>query len=215
MMNGSNGLWRKSGSILLSSALWRNPVLTAALGLCPVAAASLTVKSAAALSLMMLFMMTPVSLLSCWIGDRIHTWVRPAVILVCSAVIYVPAFILADLLIPQVLPVLMFYTPLLITNSILLSHANDYAPGHLAIAAAADSIGCTVGFAICALLVAAARGIFANGIFWESPSHMSGPAAQPFGALILLGFLAALLQAVNRKRLRRRKYQKKERRSRL
>ena len=33
---------RKSGAIFANSALWRNPILTAALGIYPAAAASLT-----------------------------------------------------------------------------------------------------------------------------------------------------------------------------
>ena len=190
---------RKSGAIFANSALWRNPILTAALGIYPAAAASLTVKTSVAFALMLLLTMTPV-----W---RIPSWIRPAVVAVCSAALYAPAFLLVNWLVPGVLPLLTLYAPLVITNSLLLSHANDYAPDHKVIAVLADCIGCSVGFAAVAILVSVMRTLWMQRGFWENAVE-----AHPFSALILLGFLAAFLQLLNRRRARRRARRTRERR---
>lgn len=203
---------RKSGAIFANSALWRNPILTAALGIYPAAAASLTVKTSVAFALMLLLTMTPVCLISCLIGRRIPSWIRPAVVAVCSAALYAPAFLLVNWLVPDVLPLLTLYAPLVITNSLLLSHANDYAPDHKVIAVLADCIGCSVGFAAVAILVSVMRTLWMQRGFWENPVRIPAVEAHPFSALILLGFLAAFLQLLNRRRARRRARRTRERR---
>ena len=200
MTRKTKRLLRKSGSVFVSAALWRNPVLTAALGIYPVIAAACTLKTGIALALMMLFTMPFVCLIFCFVGNRIPSWIRPGAVVVCSAVFYGPAFLLVNYLLPNVLPELTLYAPLMITNSVVLSHANDYAPSHRAIAVVADSLGSTAGFAGTVILVSAVRGLWMNGIFWEPASKATGVASLPFVGLILLAFLAALLQRANHKR---------------
>jgi Na+-transporting NADH:ubiquinone oxidoreductase subunit NqrD len=102
---------------------------------------------------------------------------------------------------------------LMICNSILFSRAEEYAPEHVAVAVAADSLGCSAGFALVAFLAALVRSVWLGKISLPfAAGFAAGRAADlPFAGFLLLGFLAAFLQWGNRLRARRRAERMKRR----
>ncbi|MFU0832065.1 MAG: Electron transport complex protein RnfE [Oscillospiraceae bacterium] len=198
-------LIRGARSIFLNGLLFRNPILIGALGMYPIAAVAYSVKNAAALSILFLTVSVPVSLVLCLAGMLVPRWFRPALVLLVSACFYVPAGYLANLILPDSVSSLGMAAGLTICNSVIYSRAEEYAPEHLAAAAAADSLGCSAGFALTAYLVALLRGAAQKGISLPGGlNFVIGDAAKlPFAGFLLIGFFAALVQWINRLRARR------------
>lgn len=192
---------REAGMIFANGLLFRNPVLIGALGLYPVVAAGYRLQNALALSLMMLLMMVPTCLITGWMGEKLPAWVRPAMVLLLSAVFYLPASWILGLVMPAAFSGLGLYGALMIGNSIVLSRANDYAPSHITLAVLADSLGCTAGFALVLCAVSAIRELLAEGTLLGVPvaavPALQRPAAYPFAGFILLGLFSALVQHLN------------------
>ena len=190
---------RGAGPIFFNGLLFRNPVLIGALGMYPVAAAAWSPANAAALSLLFFLLSLPSSLSLCLTGMLVPRWFRPGLVLLVSAAFYYPAAILTDLLVPNSISNLGMAAGLMICNSVIFSRADEYAPEHVAAAVAADSLGCSAGFALVAFTAALLREAWLKGV--------GIPAARaadlPFAGFLLLGFLAALLQWINRLRAQR------------
>lgn len=190
-------LMKESVGIFLNGLLFRNPVALGALGLFPVVGAGYSIENAAVLSLMMLVMMLPVCLLSGWL--KIPVWIRPAMVLVLSGILYIPAAYLTKWLLPQAVSALGLYAILMIGNSIVLSRANDYAPTHISLAVLMDSLGCTAGFSAVLFVVAALREIWDKLVASTGGVYHAG--TYPLVGFLLLGMIAALIQHANAKRV--------------
>ena len=105
----------------------RNVVLTAGLGLFPILVGCLDGKSAAALSLLCLYTTVPVCLVSSLVGKYLPLWVRPPL----SAVLAAGILLLVDLGQPWLLRTCGIPGYLMAVGTVMLSHASDYAPGHV------------------------------------------------------------------------------------
>lgn len=203
-MKRNGQLLRGARSIFLNGLLFRNPVLVGALGLYPLVAAARSVGSAAALSLLFLLLALPCGLILCFFGMLAPRWFRPGLVLLVSAACYPAAAALADLLLPGSVSGLGMAAGLMICNSAVYSRAEEYAPEHVAAAVLADAFGCSLGFAGVAFLLGALRGLWLTG---SLPGAVLPPAGKgfdlPFAGFLMLGFLAALLQWLNRRRAER------------
>lgn len=200
-------LFAETSKIFVNGMLFRNPVLYAALGLYPVAAAGTSLRSAVELSLLFLLIALPTGLISCAVGQLLPFWARPGAVLAASALVFLPAARLTERVFPGSMAALGMFGGLMLCNSVILSRANEYAPTHIGWAVAADAVGCSVGFALVICLIAAVREYWLTGGLWNANDGLSFATASgvalPFFGFILLGFLAALLQWVNRKRSER------------
>ncbi|MCI1965541.1 MAG: hypothetical protein LKJ17_05345 [Oscillospiraceae bacterium] len=195
---------RAAVPIFLNGLLFRNPVLIRALGMYPIVAAAWNTKNAAGLSILFLALSLSSSLLLCLTGMLVPRWFRPGLVLLVSAALYVPAGALADWLVPNSISNLGMAAGLMICNSVIFSHAEEYAPEHVAVAVAADALGCSAGFALTAFLVASVRSAWLNGFHLPFVGFVMGRASDfPFAGFLLLGFLAALVQWMNHLRARR------------
>ena len=204
MKRSREALLRGAGSIFLNGLLFRNPVLIGALGLYPVAGAARDLESAAALSVLFLALALSSGLILCFLGLLVPRWFRPGLALLVSAACYLPAGRLTDLLLPGSVSGLGMAAGLMICNSVILSRAEEYAPEHVAAAVAADAAGCSGGFACVAFLSGALRGFWMTG---SLPGIAAAPLGRgfdlPFAGFLLLGFLSALAQWINRKHTER------------
>ncbi len=203
-MKNKKGLFQEMVKIFLNGLFYKNPVLVGALGLYPVVAAGYNLKNAVELSLLFLFISLPAALLFCLVGEMVPLWIRPGLVLIASAVFYVPGAWLTEKIIPGSIAALSMFASLMICNSMILSRANDYAPTHIGWAVAADSVGCSIGFSLVICLSAAIRELWLKGGLWHANTGVYGTAdasvSLPFFGFILLGFFAAFVQWVNEKR---------------
>lgn len=183
--------------------LYKNPVLVGAIGLCPVIAGGTTLKNGAALAILLALLLLPTCLICSLVGDKVPMWLRPPAILVLSAALYVPAGLFTERLLPGTLPGLGIYAPLMVANAIITSRAKNFACRHIYYAAVVDAAGCALGFALVILLGSGIRELLAFGTLWDHPLAAAGavPAARyVFAGFVLVGFFAALVQAVKHHR---------------
>ena len=202
-MNERLRWFRGTGVIFRSGLLFRNPVLVGALGLYPIVAAGFGLKTAVALSLLFLLIAIPSELVLCACGLFVPKWARPAVVLLVTAVFYVPAMLALGRLMPGTADTLGMAAALTTCNSLLYSRAEEYAPEHIFPAVLADAAGCSVGFAGVFCLVASVRELWLTGGVWNLGMAGAGVGSGldlPFAGFLLLGLFAALAQRINLRR---------------
>ncbi len=198
--------------VFANGLLYKNPVLIGAIGLCPVVAAGVTLKNGVALSLLLGAMLLPACLLFSLVGDKVPMWLRPPVILVLSAALYIPAGIFTEKVLPGSLSALGVYAPLMTANAIIASRAKHFSARHVYYAALVDGAGCALGFAVVICLGSAVREVLWRGALWDIPLGIGGGISgvqYVFAGFILLGFFSAAAQAAARKREKRRKAREK------
>ena len=200
---GTSG--RRARQIFAHRILSENPLLIALLGLYPVAAACHTLKNALELSVMLAVLIPPAAVLFCCVGGRIPLWLRPAAVLACSAVLYLPAAGLMELIFPGAVNELGIFAGLMVCNSMMLSRLTEYAPGHSGREVAADAAGCALGYCLMMCLTAAIREFIRLGGVWNDKGAsffgVTGKSTlAPFFGFLLVGFLAALAQHINLRR---------------
>ena len=94
---------------------------------------------------------------------------------------------------------------MMVVNSMVLSRSAQYAPDHIPSAVLADTVGCSLGGTLVMCLAALIREWFQYGgvsVDRIVSAYGSG-AAHPFFGFLILGFLAALVQYINRRRAER------------
>lgn len=190
-------------NIFIKGAVIFNPVLVQFAGLCPVVAASATLKSAVILSAVMFVDLTVVCVIASALLKKIPRWVRMPIYLllglaiICPLLYYIENATLTDLSLSM-----KIYIPLIAVNSITAVHCEQFAVKNSVKAAFYDAATVGLGAAAVFIVCGAVREIFGSGSIAGIPVHIPVTfrgAALPFGCLILLGFLSALLRAFTRK----------------
>ena len=197
---------REVGSVFGNSLLLRNPLLVAALGLYPAAACG-PLSQALPLSCLLVLQSVLAGVILCLAGSFLPAWLRPGAVLAVSALCWAPAALLMERWFPGSLSLLGMTACLQIANSMVLSRLNEYAPTHILPAVLADALGCTLGGGLLLCAQAALRGWLLAADPWNAAADVPGPLgnapALPFFGFLILGFLAALVQAINGRRARR------------
>ena len=190
-------------NIFIKGAVIFNPVLVQFAGLCPVVAASATLKSAVILSAVMFVDLTVVCVIASALLKKIPRWVRMPIYLllglaiICPLLYYIENATLTDLSLSM-----KIYIPLIAVNSITAVHCEQFAVNNSVKAAFYDAATVGLGAAAVFIVCGAVREILGSGSIAGIPVHIPVTfrgAALPFGCLILLGFLSALLRAFTRK----------------
>lgn len=190
-------------NIFIKGAVIFNPVLVQFAGLCPVVAASATLKSAVILSAVMFVDLTVVCVIASALLKKIPRWVRMPIYLIlglaiiCPLLYYIENATLTDLSLSM-----KIYIPLIAVNSITAVHCEQFAVKNNVKAAFYDAATVGLGAAAVFIVCGAVREILGSGSIAGIPVNIPVTfrgAALPFGCLILLGFLSALLRAFTRK----------------
>jgi Na+-translocating ferredoxin:NAD+ oxidoreductase RnfE subunit len=205
-MNDRLRLFRGTVVIFRSDLLFRNPVVVGALGLYPIVAAGFGLKNGVALSLLFLLIAIPSEAVLCVCGGGVPKWARPAAVLLVSAVFYVPAWLLLNRIMPGTANRLGMAASLTVCNSVLASHAEEYAPEHILPAVLADAAGCSIGFGAVLCLVSSVRELWLTGGVWGlgfAADGIGGGFDLPFAGFLLLGLTAAAVQWINLRRAER------------
>lgn len=178
-------------------------MLVGALGIYPMIVACQTLRNALELSVMLAAMSIPAGLILCFTGNLVPVWVRPALSAIVSALLYIPASALMESLFPGAIQSLGMAAAIMAVNSMVLSRSAQYAPDHIPSAVLADSLGCSLGGALVMCIAAVIREFLAYGsvIMQRSAFAYGGKGVGlPFFGFILLGFMAAFVQYINRRR---------------
>ena len=192
---------RELRRIFLNGVLFKNPMLVGALGMFPLVTCT-TLKNALELSFLLLVISIPVNVVLCYTGNLVPGWVRPTWAAAISLAVYAPASIWMDSLFPGSVQSLGMAAALMAVNSMVLSRANEYAPAHIFSAVIADTLGCTLGGAMVLCLTAVLREWITYGdVGMRTMTLFRGKGISlPFFGFLILGFLAAGVQHINRRR---------------
>lgn len=185
--------------VFIKGAVIYNPVLIQLVGLCPVVAASSTLKGAFLLSLAMCAELIVTCVIASALFKKIPRWVRVALYviiglaLICPALWYIETQTLVNLSLGM-----KIYIPLIAINSVTAVHCEQVAvKNSVKLAfydAAAVSIGASVVFIVVGMLRELIGSASLGGIKLDLPIEFKGMLL-PFGCLVILGFLAAGLKA--------------------
>ena len=188
---------------LKKGALIYNPVLVQLVGLCPVIAASSTFLQALILSAAMCLELVAVCVIASAFLKNLPRWIRVPVYfiiglaLVCPALYLIETYSLNDISLGM-----KIYLPLTAVNSVVAVHCEQFSVKNSVKLAFYDAVASGIGISAIFLIAGAIREILGKasfaGISLNLPITFKGMAL-PFGCLILLGFLAALLKSLTAK----------------
>lgn len=189
--------------IFVKGAVVYNPVLIQLVGLCPVVAASTTLKSAVMLSVAMCVSLVVTCVLASAVLKKVPRWVRMAVYLLTGLLMICPLlwFIETKTLVTLSLGI-KIYLPLVAINSVTAVHCEQFAVKNSVKTAFYDAAAVSLGASGIFILTGAVREILGSssiaGIALNLPVTLKGMAL-PFGCLVLLGFMAAALKILTGK----------------
>lgn len=188
---------------LKKGALIYNPVLVQLVGLCPVIAASSTFIQALMLSAAMCLELIVVCVIASAFFKNLPRWIRVPVYfiiglaLICPALYAIETYSLNDISLGM-----KIYLPLTAVNSVVAVHCEQFSVKNSVKLAFYDAVASGIGISAIFLIAGAVREILGKasfaGISLNLPITFKGMAL-PFGCLILLGFLAALLKSLTAK----------------
>lgn len=177
--------------------LLKNPVLIELVGVCPVAAAAISLRSGLVLALLYWLVLFFTQFFASLLLRKVVRWVRVAIYLLLGLVVVLPACALLEKYMPELRISIGLYIPLLAVNSLTALRCEkegvrrDFVYGFI------DSL--VVGFDYGLVLVAVGflRELFGSGkvLGYTLPYIIPSSALlMPFGGFLVLGFLAATLK---------------------
>ena len=184
--------------MFIKNAVIFNPVLVQLVGLCPVVAASSSLKNAAILSAVACAELIAVCVIASAAFKKLPRWVRVplyfiiGLVLICPVLWYVETKTLTELSLGM-----KIFIPLIAINSVVAVRCEQFAVKNSVKQAFYDAATAGIGASVVFIVSGALREIFGNGsiggIALDIPVQFKGMTL-PFGCLIVLGFMAAVLK---------------------
>ena len=194
---------RKIADGIRNSALIQNPVLFEAIGIAPIAAIAVSLKTAIILSVASCLELVIIELFTCLALKKVKSYFRMPVYAALGMLINLPVFMFFAKFTPNEALNVGIFLPLLAVNSLIALHCERFAVKNKMKDTFVDAISAAAGYAFVLLLVGTAREILGSGTIYSVDLHLpvqlTGLLA-PFGGLLLVGFLAAAVKALIAKR---------------
>lgn len=190
------------GKKFLLTAIRNNPVLFQCAGLCPVIAGTATLKDSLFIAAVLSIDLIISAFLASALMKRIPRYIRIAVYLVLGlAIVYPILWFIENRTLLEITLGIRIIIPLIAVNSLTAMHCETYSVKHhvgdSSITAVCAALGASGVIVICGIL----REIIGKGSIGGYSLEMDTTLetmSMPFGCLILLGFLAALLKSFQR-----------------
>lgn len=187
----------KKDNILLKGAVIFNPVLIQLAGLCLAAAATSDVVT----SLIFFIVFTVDTVVCCFLASllfkRLPRWLRVALYLIIGAGCVFPFAFLAEKTGISLNARMQMYLPLLAVNSVTSVHCEQFAVKNTVGKALEDAFAVSVGYGAVILTLGIVREILGNGTFAGLDLGLDvrlGGLLMPFGAFVILAYLAMMLK---------------------
>lgn len=196
--------WKRTA---LDNIVYKNPVLTHALGICTIVAAGTTLYNGFILSLLFAAVCIPTCIISSLFYRKLMRPYRSAAVVLTASVFYTLGVWGLTWVYGSISTLFRYYLPLMAVNSLMFNRAVRYAPRETVRETILDSATSAVGFSVAACLTGALRELLQNGAIagWQI-FHFKGELHMtqvPFFGFIALGFIAAAARAVRLRRDRR------------
>lgn len=186
-----------------NSAIIRNPVLFEAVGIAPVVAMAISLKSAIILSVVSAVELVIVEMFACLLLKKLKKSIRMPIYAILGMAINIPLYMFFKSIIPNETANAGIFLPLLAVNSLIALHCERFAVKHKASETFTDSISAAASYAFVIIIIGVIREFLGNGSFYgiklNLPIELSG-LLMPFGGFLLLGFLAAVLKSIINKK---------------
>lgn len=189
---------------LFNGIVKENPTLVLLLGMCPTLAVTTSAVNGAGMGLtttaVLMLSNAIISALRKIIPDRVRI---PAYIVIVASLVTIVQFLL-EAYISALNASLGLYIPLIVVNCIILGRAESYAAKNPVIPSFFDGIGMGLGFTCSLTVLGACREILGAGQIFGFQILPEGISATIFilapGAFLVLAFLIAIMNRVNRKK---------------
>lgn len=193
---------------LIEGMSYRNPILICGFALAPAIMITTSLKNSVAMTLAFLVVTLPTLLAASFLRSRVPQWLRTVLYALIASAFYIPALLAVRQVHPLGVDLMGIYLPLVVINSVVLSRAERFARRNKPQWALIDGLCYTVGFGFVLCVMGVIREMIGAGSVWGVPLGLDQrtPAVLlPFAGFILVAFLAAGAQFVNRQ-LRKRIY---------
>lgn len=189
--------------VFLRSFAYDNVVLVQGLGLCPIIAAGTTLQKGVALTACTAAVLLPSSLLMSAIGKKLPPALRTPLYTILAMVLMLACgYVMSEYVSPELYASLYLFLPLMAVNTLFTYRAGGFSVGRKPLLAMTDAIGTSLGFGVVICIISTLREMVVTGTVWGKPLDYEArfpEAAYPFAAIILLGFMAALLRHIRSK----------------
>lgn len=190
------------GKRMLNTAFKNNPVLFQCAGLCPVIAGTSTLKDSLFISAVLSIDLILSAIIASALLKKIPRYIRIAVYLVLGlAIIYPVLWFIENKTLVEITLGIRIIIPLIAVNSLTAMHCETYSVKHKTgdslVSSVCTAIGASAVIIICGIL----REIIGKGSIAGYPLEIKTTLvtmSMPFGCLIVLGFMAAVLKALQR-----------------
>ena len=189
---------KKNGSFFSEYALFRNPILCEIIGVAPVLAVAVSIKTGLLLSAMMFCSLIINEALTKVFFEKLSAPVRMLMYFLTGSAVSVTAMAVTDKLLPTLSAELGLFLPLTAVSSFTAVHCERYAVEMSKHPFAKHALFSAAGYTFVTLAVSAVRELAAYGTLFglKITSHgISRGYLMPFFALILMGFMSAGLKA--------------------
>jgi len=175
----------------MAKGIWReNPVLIAALGLCPALAVTNSLMNAIVMGAATTFVLVCSSLLISTFRNIIPRQVRISVYIIVIATFVTTVDLLLAALLPEQHKLLGAFISLIVVNCLILGRQEAFASKNKVRMALADAVGMSIGFTLALCMIGAMREILGSGTLLGLP--LFGDNFEPWAIMILPpgGFLS-------------------------
>lgn len=186
-----------------NSAIVKNPLLFEAIGLCSVIAIARTLRTALLLACVTAAELIICEIFTCLLLKNVKRYWRVALYVVFGVSIVFAAMFITRRFFPETTASVGIFLPLMAVNSLIALHCENVAVKNNVKNSFIDAVSTSLSYGIVALLVGLLREFLGLGTIWDIELNIPVklPAfLMPFGGLLIIGFLAAMLKAfINKK----------------
>lgn len=180
-----------------------NPLLFQIVGVCPVVAIALSVRTALVVAVINAVELVLIETLACLLFKKIKRYLRVLIYAVLGFAVNLPLFILIGRFEPEISESIGIFLPLLAVNSVIAVKCETFAVKNTFKDTLADSFATALGYGLVTILVGAVREVLGSGTFLGKNvglPYMADAFLMPFGGFMVLGFIAAVVKGLSAKK---------------
>lgn len=181
------------------SALVKNPILFEVIGLAPVVAMAVSLKSAIILAVVSCAELMIIELFACLALKKVKSYLRMPIYAALGMLVNIPIFMFFEHFTPNETQNVGIFLPLLAVNSLIALHCERFAVKNTFGKTVVDAVSASIGYAFVVLVIGVLRELLGSGTLYSVnlhfPIQLKG-FLMPFGGLVLLGFFAAGVKAL-------------------
>lgn len=191
------------GEAIRNSALIKNPVLFEAVGIAPVVAMAVSVKTSIMLAVISTVELIIIECFACLLLKKLKHSFRVLIYAVLGVIINAPLWLFFNHFAPNEAAGVGIFLPIIAVNSLIALHCERVAVKQNLKFTFVDAVSASIGYGVVIFIVGIIREIFGSGTFYSIELNLPVKFPGflfPFGGFLMLGFTAALFKAIIKKK---------------